>query len=152
MIRVQRADGEPAPDGAAGGQEAVHGGQDTLHLQAAVSQSGRGSQAAPPALPDCSLSPARQDTDLRYLTGCLQSDTLLALEFSDQTSKAVLFTRPGTAYDERWEGERLGFGEAMELLGVDEAAPLSSLEQYLVTQYKGGVDVAAKDGKELLSC
>ena len=39
----------------------------------------------------------------------------------------------------------------MELLGVDEAAPISSLEQYLVTQYKGRVDVAAKGGKELLS-
>ena len=45
--------------------------------------------------------------------------------------KSILFCPESTAYDERWEGVKLGCSEAVSLLGVDEAAPLSSLEQYL---------------------
>ena len=39
----------------------------------------------------------------------------------------MLFCREGTAYDERWEGARLGCSEAVSFLGVDEAAPLTAL-------------------------
>ena len=73
----------------------------------------------------------RQDTDFRYLTGCLQPDTVLVIEFSKNWSKTVLFCKESSLYDEKWEGARIGYGEAVEFLGVDEASPISSLEDYL---------------------
>jgi len=73
----------------------------------------------------------RQDTDFRYLTGCLQPDNVLILEFGKDGCKSVLFCRESTAYDEKWEGARLGSSEAVSFLGVDEAAPVASLEAYL---------------------
>ena len=53
------------------------------------------------------------------------------LEFDRSTARSILFLKEGTVAEERWEGSRLGFGEAVELLGVDEAAPLQSLESYM---------------------
>jgi len=73
----------------------------------------------------------RQDTDFRYLTGCLQPDTVLVIEFTSESSKSILFCKEGTTYDEKWEGSRIGFREAVSFLGMDEAAPLSSLDGFL---------------------
>ena len=73
----------------------------------------------------------RQDTDFRYLTGCLQPDCVLDIEFTTNWSKSVLFCKENSIYDEKWEGVRIGYGEAVEFLGVDEASPISSLEDYL---------------------
>ena len=73
----------------------------------------------------------RQDTDFRYLTGCLQYDTVLVVEFTSESSKSILFCKEGTTYDEKWEGSRIGFREAVTFLGMDEAAPLSSLDSYI---------------------
>ena len=73
----------------------------------------------------------RQDTDFRYLTGCLQPDTVLVIEFARNWSKSVLFCTESSPYDEKWEGAKIGYGEAVDFLGVDEASPLSSLEDYL---------------------
>jgi len=73
----------------------------------------------------------RQDTDFRYLTGCLQPDNVLVIEFSNDGLKSVIFCKESSAYDEKWEGPRLGYSEAVQFLGIDEAAPLKSLEGYL---------------------
>eukprot|EP00092_Neocalanus_flemingeri_P024502 GFUD01026570.1.p1 GENE.GFUD01026570.1~~GFUD01026570.1.p1 ORF type:complete len:491 (+),score=99.26 GFUD01026570.1:57-1529(+) len=73
----------------------------------------------------------RQETDFRYLTGCLQPDTVLVIEFSSNWSKSVLFCKESSPYDEKWEGAKIGYGEAVNFLGFDEASPLSSLEDYL---------------------
>ena len=51
----------------------------------------------------------------------------VSLEFGRESWKSVLFCRESTAYDERWEGARLGCSEAVSFLGVDEAAPLTAL-------------------------
>ena len=51
----------------------------------------------------------------------------VSLEFGSESCKSVLFCRESTAYDERWEGARLGCSEAVSFLGVDEAAPLTAL-------------------------
>ena len=52
---------------------------------------------------------------------------IVSLEFGSESCKSVLFCRESTAYDERWEGARLGCSEAVSFLGVDEAAPLTAL-------------------------
>ena len=48
-------------------------------------------------------------------------------EFDSDKCHSVLFCKESSAYDEKWEGPRLGFSEAVSFLGVDEAAPLNSL-------------------------
>lgn len=83
----------------------------------------------------------RQDTDFRYLTGCTQFDTVLVIEFTRTCSKSVLFCKEPSPYDEKWEGARIGFGEAVTWLGMDEAAPLSSLESYLYQFIKSNLKV-----------
>lgn len=45
--------------------------------------------------------------------------------------KSVIFCKESSSYDERWEGPRLGSSEAVEFLGIDESAPIKSLEDYL---------------------
>lgn len=82
----------------------------------------------------------RQDTDFRYLTGCLQPDNVLVMEFNKDGGKCVLFCQEHSAYDEKWEGPRLGYSEAEAFLGVDEAVPLKSLEEYL-NSYAKHVDL-----------
>ena len=51
----------------------------------------------------------------------------MVLEFGKDGCKSVLFCRESTTYDEKWEGARLGYSEAVSFLGVDEAAPVASL-------------------------
>ena len=49
------------------------------------------------------------------------------IEFGKDGCKSVLFCHESSAYDEKWEGARLGYSEAVSFLGVDEVAPLPSL-------------------------
>ena len=53
------------------------------------------------------------------------------LDFSSDGMKSVMFCKEGSAYDEKWEGPRLGYSEALQFLGVDESAPLKSLGKHL---------------------
>ena len=49
------------------------------------------------------------------------------IEFGKDSCKSVLFCQESSAYDEKWEGARLGYSEAVSFLGVDDVAPLPSL-------------------------
>ena len=52
---------------------------------------------------------------------------MLTLEFSKDGMKSVIFCKESSAYDEKWEGARLGYSEAVQFLGIEESAPLNSL-------------------------
>ena len=52
---------------------------------------------------------------------------MLTLEFSKDGMKSVIFCKESSAYDEKWEGPRLGYSEAIQFLGIEESAPLNSL-------------------------
>jgi len=73
----------------------------------------------------------RQDTDFRYLTGCLQSESVLVMEFSRSCAKSYLFMKENTVYDEKWEGKRFGFTEAVDFFGVDEVFSIHHLEEFI---------------------
>ena len=49
------------------------------------------------------------------------------IEFGKDGCKSVLFCQESSAYEEKWEGARLGYSEAVSFLGVDDVAPLPSL-------------------------
>ncbi|KAL1131549.1 hypothetical protein AAG570_011166 [Ranatra chinensis] len=70
----------------------------------------------------------RQNTDFRYLTGCLEPDSVLVLSVSQAGSfKSVLFVRESDARAELWEGPRTGSKYAKEMFRVDETHPISDL-------------------------
>lgn len=52
----------------------------------------------------------RQNTDFLYFSGCLENDTILALEVTEKGMKSTLFMRPKDRHQELWDGPRtVGF-------------------------------------------
>ncbi|XP_014252044.1 probable Xaa-Pro aminopeptidase 3 isoform X2 [Cimex lectularius] len=74
----------------------------------------------------------RQNTDFRYLTGCLEPDSALLLIIKpDGSHKSKLFMRDKNAHTELWEGPRTGVDVAPQLFGIDEAKSINALESEL---------------------
>lgn len=65
--------------------------------------------------------PYRQDSDLFYLTGLDEPDTVLVLSNFHEEHRAVLFVRPRDPVRESWDGPRAGVEGAVEVHGVDAA-------------------------------
>lgn len=73
----------------------------------------------------------RQDTDLYYLTGFEEPESVLVLAPGHATTKSVLFVRPRDKERETWNGRRAGVDGALTEFGVDAAYPISELDQRL---------------------
>lgn len=73
----------------------------------------------------------RQNSDFLYLSGCLEQDSILALEISDESLKSILFLRPKDKNAELWDGVRTGPENAIELFGVDQGLPVSNFQSYV---------------------
>ncbi|XP_042892301.1 xaa-Pro aminopeptidase 3-like [Penaeus japonicus] len=77
----------------------------------------------------------RQDTDMLYMSGCLEADCVLVLHSLPgrklPTHKAVMFTPRHDPSQELWDGPRTGPAGASDVWGVDMGLPLSELTRYL---------------------
>eukprot|EP00095_Tigriopus_kingsejongensis_P007919 maker-scaffold1210_size55525-snap-gene-0.18 protein:Tk07919 transcript:maker-scaffold1210_size55525-snap-gene-0.18-mRNA-1 annotation:"probable xaa-pro aminopeptidase 3 isoform x1" len=74
----------------------------------------------------------RQDTDFRYLSGCLEPDCALVLAIGPDHHESTLFVRPENAREEKWEGGRTRAGaESQAFFGVRQVLPVSQLESFL---------------------
>jgi Xaa-Pro aminopeptidase len=73
----------------------------------------------------------RQDTDLHYLTGFDEPQSVLVLAPGHATTKSVLFCRPRDPERETWEGKRAGIEGAVSDFGVDAAYPIGELDDKL---------------------
>ncbi|KAK9498760.1 hypothetical protein O3M35_003323 [Rhynocoris fuscipes] len=74
----------------------------------------------------------RQNTDFRYLTGCLEPDSaLLMIIESENKYRSSLLLRQKNKHSELWEGPRTGIELAPEVFGVDDAMPINHLEEIL---------------------
>ena len=64
--------------------------------------------------------PFRQNTDLFYLSGIEQEESLLLLcpDFPDKKYQEVLFVRQPNEHLEKWEGHKLSKKEATEISGI----------------------------------
>lgn len=78
-----------------------------------------------------SFYPFRQDSDLLYLTGFSEPDAVLVLVPDREEGEQILFCRERDPERERWDGPRLGLDAAPEALGVDDAFPISDLDEIL---------------------
>jgi len=73
----------------------------------------------------------RQDSDFYYLTGFNEPDAVLALIPGREHGEAVLFCRERDPTKEMWDGKILGPEGAIEELGVDDAFPISDIDEIL---------------------
>lgn len=73
----------------------------------------------------------RQDSDLLYLTGFEEPDTVAIFAPNHARSKFVLFVRPRDPAAEVWTGRRAGVEGAEARFGADKAYPLSDLDRML---------------------
>lgn len=73
----------------------------------------------------------RQDSDFYYLTGFNEPDAVLALIPGREHGEAVLFCRERDPTKEMWDGKILGPEGAIEALGVDDAFPISDIDEIL---------------------
>jgi Xaa-Pro aminopeptidase len=73
----------------------------------------------------------RQDSDLFYLTGFDEPDSVLLLSTEHGEPHSVLFVRPRDPARETWDGPRAGLDGAVQRFGVDESHPIAELSQKL---------------------
>jgi Xaa-Pro aminopeptidase len=83
--------------------------------------------------------PYRQDSDLYYLTGFDEPESVLVLTNQHEEHQVVLFVRPKKREREIWDGPRAGVEGAVELFGADAAFPIDELEKRL-PDYLGNVE------------
>lgn len=81
--------------------------------------------------------PYRQDSDFHYLTGFGEAEAVLALIPGRAHGEVILFCRERDAERERWDGARLGTDSAGEVLGVDDAFPISDIDDILPGMIEG---------------
>ena len=75
--------------------------------------------------------PYRQDSDLWYLTGFPEPEAVLVLVPGRAHGETVLFCRERDPDREGWDGPRFGPEGAVEAFGLDDAYPISDLDDIL---------------------
>jgi len=73
----------------------------------------------------------RQNTDLYYLTGFEEPESILVLAPQGTEAKSALFVRTHDKEKETWNGRRAGVEGAQTLTGVDATYPISEFYQRL---------------------
>ena len=76
--------------------------------------------------------PFRQNSDLFYLTGVDQEETILVIcpSFPDKKYREVLFVREPNEHLEKWEGHKLNKAEAFAVSGVETVLWLSDFHKW----------------------
>ncbi|MEY3372832.1 MAG: hypothetical protein RLZZ537_1300, partial [Pseudomonadota bacterium] len=75
--------------------------------------------------------PFRQDSDFWYLTGFNEPEAVLVLVPGRRQGECLLFCRERDAEKEAWDGPRLGPEGVVDGLKVDDAYPITDLDDIL---------------------
>ncbi len=75
--------------------------------------------------------PYRQDSDLLYLTGFPEPESVAVLMPGRRQAQYVLFCRDRDPEQETWHGRRAGQQGAVEHYGADDAFPISDMDEIL---------------------
>jgi len=73
----------------------------------------------------------RQSSDLYYLTGFREAECCLVLIPGRKQGECLLFCQEKDALKEMWTGRLMGPENAMDVLGVDDAFPISDIDDIL---------------------
>ncbi|MGH8076286.1 MAG: aminopeptidase P N-terminal domain-containing protein, partial [Lysobacter sp.] len=77
------------------------------------------------------LYPYRQDSDLWYLTGFPEPEAVLVLVPGRKHGETLLFCRERDIEREGWDGPRFGPEGALEAFGLDDAYPITDIDDIL---------------------
>src|SRR5215208_2325608 len=89
--------------------------------------------------------PFRQNSHFFYLSGFNEPDALLVIK----KEATILFNQQRNPEEEQWTGKRLGQEEAPEVLLIDKALPIESLETELPKLLSQGGSLYYTIGQEL---
>lgn len=92
--------------------------------------------------------PFRQSSDLYYLTGFTEPDSVLVLIPGREQGESLLFCQERDPLKELWTGKLMGPERAVETLGVDDAFPVSDLDDILPGLIEGRERVYYSMGKD----
>src|SRR5262245_14323749 len=73
----------------------------------------------------------RQDSNLLYLTGIEQEDSILVLVPGAKTKKEMLFTRDADPRREHWNGHTMTPAEVTSTTGIATVYPLSAFQPFV---------------------
>ena len=73
----------------------------------------------------------RQDSNLYYLTGIAQDETMLVLMPGNTSHREILFIKGSSPVQEHWRGRSLSKDEATAQAGVDTVLPTSEFEPFV---------------------
>ena len=90
--------------------------------------------------------PFRQDSDFYYLSGFAEEHAVLVLIPGREQGQYVLFCQEKIKEQEIWTGRRVGPEAAPELLGCDDAFPISDIDEILPGLIEGKDRVYANLG------
>ena len=77
----------------------------------------------------------RQDSNLLYLTGLDQEDTILVLMPGNETRKEMLFVREADARREHWNGHSLTTAEASAATGIQTVMTANQFEPFVAAVF-----------------
>ncbi len=77
----------------------------------------------------------RQDSNLLYLTGIDQEETILVLMPGNRTRKEILFVRAHDARREHWEGHSLTPAEVTAQSGIETVMMLNQFEPFVASMF-----------------
>jgi len=91
----------------------------------------------------------RQDSNLLYLTGLDQEDSILVLMPGNQTRREILFVREADARREHWNGHSLTPAEASAQTGIETVLTANQFEPFVasVLSGQGGTTVSSEEGR-----
>lgn len=94
------------------------------------------------------LHPFRQDSDFHYLTGFDEPDAVLVLIPGREHGESVLFCKERNPEKELWDGFLAGPEGAIETFGLDDAFPVSDIDDILPGMIEGRSRVYYPLGKD----
>ncbi|KAF6016508.1 XPNPEP3 [Bugula neritina] len=74
----------------------------------------------------------RQHSNMRYLSGFLENESVLVMEIDNTGHHSTLFVKEHSAHENIWEGQRSGTNGALQLTGVDRTENVKKLETSLI--------------------
>jgi len=77
----------------------------------------------------------RQDSNLLYLTGIDQEETILVLMPGNETRKEILFVREADARREHWNGHSLTPAEAGAASGIETVMTLNQFQPFIAAMF-----------------
>ncbi len=92
--------------------------------------------------------PFRQDSDFWYLTGFDEPEAVLVLLPDSSGSRSILFCRERDLKREQWDGPRAGLQGAIDDYGMDDAFPITDIDDIMPGLLEGREQVHFPLGRD----